>query len=77
MYEAEIMLTAYTIIVVACTLGISQLLCLKRTKQIQKENNDLRNSLLLIENENSKLKSQIILETSILGKPVKSSINDG
>ncbi|MDP1602479.1 MAG: hypothetical protein Q8M03_04365 [Legionella sp.] len=57
MFEAEIMITGYTIVVVSCTLGISKLLSGKRTKQIQREISDLKASLLLLENENRKLKN--------------------
>lgn len=57
MYEAEIMITGYTIVVVSCTLGISKLLSRKKTKQIQREINDLKASLLLLEKENRKLES--------------------
>jgi hypothetical protein len=57
MFEAEIMITGYTIVVVSCTLGISKLLSRKRTKQIQREISRLKASLLLLENENRKLMS--------------------
>jgi hypothetical protein len=57
MFEAEIMITGYTIVVVSCTLGISKLLSRKRTKQIQREISRLKASLLLLENKNRKLMS--------------------
>jgi len=58
MFEAEIMITGYTIVVVTCTMGISKLLCGKKTKLIQREISYLKTSLLLLENENKKLKSK-------------------
>lgn len=58
MFEAEIMLTGYTIVVGTCTIGISKLLCRKSTKQIQREISDLKASLVLLENENRTLKSK-------------------
>jgi hypothetical protein len=57
MFEAEIIITGYTIVVVSCTLGVSKLVSRKRTKQTQKEINELKASLLLLEKENRKLKS--------------------
>lgn len=63
MFEAEIMITGYTLVVVTCTLGISKLLCRKRTKQIQREISELKASLLLLENENRNLKSKSNFET--------------
>lgn len=57
MFEAEIMITGYTIAVVSCTLGISKLLCRKKVRKIQREIDELKVSLLLLENENKKLKN--------------------
>ncbi|HRD69171.1 MAG TPA: hypothetical protein PK657_03415 [Legionella sp.] len=57
MFEAEIMITGYTIVVVSCTIGISKLLSRKRTKQIQREISELKASLVVLANENKKLKA--------------------
>lgn len=57
MFEAEIMITGYTIVVATCTFGVSKLISRKRTKQAQKEIKGLKFSLLELENENRKLRS--------------------
>lgn len=60
MFEAEIMITGYTIVVATCTTGISRLLRRKKTKFLQMEIADLKKSLLCLEQENRKFKAKII-----------------
>lgn len=56
MYEAEIMITSYTVVVVTCAIGISRYLFRKKTKGLEIEINNLKDSLLKLEHENRKLK---------------------
>jgi len=56
MFEAEIMITGYTILVATCTLGISKLLCRKRANRIQSEISDLKASLVRLKEENRTIK---------------------
>lgn len=57
MFEAEIMITGYTIVVAFGSIGISKFLFRKKTKKFQKEINNLKDSLIQLENENKKLKA--------------------
>ena len=56
MFEAEIMITGYTIVVTTCSIGVSKLISRKKAKQMEKQIKDLKSSLIELENENRKLR---------------------
>ncbi len=57
MYEAELMLTGYTIVVVTCTAGISRFLNKKRNNRLQKDIEGLKKTISTLKNDHTSLKA--------------------